>query len=203
MQTEISTTTDEQTAVTSILTEKKTELQTTTVSSTSRIYSGTNNNSTAKNDADLKTSGSALKTIFSIFGIIFVIAAAVFLIIALRHIRIENRNKKFRSKDKKAAVISIYSYLCRILQIEKIDSGNMQMLDFAEFAKKSLNDVELDGSGANEIILAALAADMGGKIPSNETLNACADYVNELAQQIINRKNPFKKLIFKYIFHLI
>lgn len=203
VRTEISTTTDEQTAVTSILTEKKTELQTTTVSSTSLIYSGTNNNSTAKNDADLKTSGSALKTIFSIFGIIFVLAAAVFLIIALRHIRIKNRNKKFRSKDKKAAVISIYSYLCRILQIEKIDSGNMQMLDFAEFAKKSLNDVELDGSGANEIILAALAADMGGKIPSNETLNACADYVNGLAQQIINRKNPFKKLIFKYIFHLI
>ncbi len=194
-----------ETSVTQTTAETET-VKETTVSASSVSTTAADDESHVSDDrssANAVSFDKAFKAVFKIFISLMITAAIAGMVVILRRISIDKRNKRFFSYDRKYVVISIYKHLCRLLRIEKIESENMQMLDFAENVKTSLDSRDLDGNIAKEIILSALAADMGGKEPSEENLKVYAEYVSALGENIIKSKPWYNKIIMKYVLHLI
>ncbi|MBQ8724311.1 MAG: transglutaminase family protein, partial [Oscillospiraceae bacterium] len=203
--TETSTTTETSITETTVHTETETsaEITTSVPQQQDMTTSDISDSQSAAKDNSIAVSSSAMKVLSVIIITFIVIAAIAILMIVLRRLSLNRRKQQFNCKDKKNAVICIYNYLCRILMIEGIKPENMQMLDYADHVKILLDTMNLEGNGAKEIILAALAADMGGKTPSDENINAYSAYVSILAEQITKKKPWYKLFIFKYLHHLI
>lgn len=195
---------------TEIQTEPIAETETTTVTSASTISTeqSTNNgeDTIITSDSDqLKQSGGTGSSFFRIFCVVIIIIILVIAVISIfilsRKYAINKRNQNFNNPNTIIGILSIYDFLMILLKYQSICPENSQLLDFAAETKEKLSESGFDGNGAAFIIKTALAADMGGKTPSNDDILMSIKYVNSLAEFIGKRRNPFEHLIMKYIHH--
>ncbi|MDD6268746.1 MAG: transglutaminase-like domain-containing protein [Oscillospiraceae bacterium] len=141
------------------------------------------------------------KILFAAIIIILLVIAVLSIFVISRNYAVNKRNRNFYNSNTAIGILSIYDFLMTLLKYQSICPGNSQLLDFAAEAKEKLSESGFDGNGASFIIKTALAADMGGKIPSNDDVFMSIQYVNSLAEFIGKNKNPFERLIMKYIHH--
>lgn len=144
-----------------------------------------------------------LKVLLGIAAAIFLLALILSIFVLLRKYSICRRKREFCNSDTTAAIQSIYRYLMRLLEQVSLTPDNQQMLDFAEYTAQELNAAGYDGAGASAVIQLALAADMGGKTPSEEQIQTSIRYAERLALRISRNKKTSARLVMMYIHHLI
>ncbi|MBQ8687666.1 MAG: transglutaminase domain-containing protein [Ruminococcus sp.] len=147
--------------------------------------------------------GSVLSGFLRILAILFLLILIAAMFVLLRRYRMNRRKRSFQNPDTIAAVLSLYRYLIRLLEVVSLSPGNQQLLEFAERAKQELNDAGYDGEGASHIIQLALAADMGEKAPTKEQLHEAVRYAERLALRIARNQKPAARFVMRYIHHLI
>lgn len=196
IDTDVQTETSEITTTTMITTTVTTAIDYTPDNTTNLTTE--NNKSSNKSNGVI---GKIFKVILYIIITVVIITAVIYGFILSRNYALNKRNRAFNNSNTVIGIISIYDFLMVLLKYQSIIPQNEQLLDFAEIAEDKLNEIGIDGKGANDIIKLALAADMGGKTPSRVDINSSIKYVNSIANEFAKDKNIFTYFVMKYIHH--
>ncbi|MDE6021498.1 MAG: transglutaminase-like domain-containing protein [Ruminococcus sp.] len=196
---------------TEIFTEAPTETSVVTTASEMTTISDDNSYEVTKTDISNKnknalkdTSGNIfLKIMLYILILASLVAAVIYAFILARNYALNKRKNAFNDLDTISGIINIYKFLMLLLRFNSVVPDNDQLLDFAEKAEKDMDDLGFDASGISPIIKSALAADMGGKSPSRDDINAFIKYVNLISAEFAERQNTFIRIIMKYWYHII
>lgn len=207
-QEEQTTTTSEASPETETQTETQTEPAVTTTTTATDPDEFFNMTTTSYFSGGTEASESAgipaalIKAILIILAVILAIGIIIGLIAFARRYAIDKRMRSFRDSDRIKGILSIYSFLMKLLQHMELTPENSQMLEFAAYVRQQLDENGYDGENAEMLITAALAADMGGKAPEIENIRFFIAYVRSLAEDYGSRLSSPKRLIMKYFYHL-
>ncbi|MGN0593174.1 MAG: transglutaminase family protein [Ruminococcus sp.] len=184
-------------------TEIVTQTTTTTIQATSDIGIETQSHIGSGSSQITQTSFGILRILKQIAIVVLCIIVIMGIVFLLHQFKRNQRRRAFDNPDTIAAIQCIYMYLMRLLQQISIVPENQQMLDFAEKTEQMLNHSHYDGAGAARILHLALAADMGGKPPTQAQIQESVCYVQNLANQIAKNKRPIARWMMKYWNHLL
>ncbi len=198
---------DEPETQTETHTEAAVTTTTTTITEAEDVPSGVTTANAPNNDDSENSGGSLIpaavvKVLVTTLAVILVIGLIIGLTIAARNYSINRRMRLFRNSDRITGILCIYSFLMKILKLMELEPANSQLLDFAEYVRLQLCDMGYDGEGAEMLIEAVLAADMGGKKPSDDEVEYFIKYVNHLAVSYGRSFKGYKRLVMKYFYHL-
>ncbi len=127
--------------------------------------------------------------------------AAACLIIILRHIWAKNKKEKnLHSGNYSEIIHHAYNYIIRILKSCGVDRGNMQYLEFSEYAKNKLPDIiDNDFEKVTQIMLKAQFSE---NIITDDEAELITAYYEKTFEKVYEKSNIIKKLDMRFVKNL-
>lgn len=179
-----------------------------TISKQSKANLSQSSNSNSKNSTSVsisalqntkKQSTSSLNLKFKVIMAVIVTIVIIFAVFVLRYIiKSKNRNDVLNNGIPKSRVTCAYLSAVKLIEFLGVERGNMQYIDFAEFAEKQLSDILVPGSFIETTII-MLKAQMSGSIPNDSEIDQTIKFYKELYTKILERNNIFKNIYMKYL----
>ena len=145
---------------------------------------------------------SFFDTIRNIFILLFTVVLIAVIIYTVHVITIRRRILSFHGKSNRQNIINIYKYMIKLLNYYGIFQSNMLPLEFAAYAEENAQDISESGT-ITLVIKYALASSFSNTEPDDSQIISAIDITYHIASKIFESQTRYRKLIFRYILHLI
>ncbi|MBE6846024.1 MAG: transglutaminase domain-containing protein [Ruminococcus sp.] len=192
------------TAKTTETAKKTTKKSTSKISLTTKSETTSFSTSEYKNvvtSAIVQPNKAKLQLSIKIILILFFILLIAIIIIILRHIIcLGDKCKKLNCDDRKKAITFAYKYTLDLLKFCGIEKGNMQYLEFSEYAVVKLPDI-LD-TEFEKLTESMLRAQLSNEVLDTKEAFEAVQYYRKVYNNVYNKSNMLKKIEMRFIKNL-